>query len=236
MAIEFEPMINAVMSNYMDDLYVALPATVIGVQKLSDGLIDVQPLINKVYPDGSKTECADIYSVPVIMPCTLTSSITMPVNQGDTVLLIFSQQDLDTFKNGADTPHDPSSFRTFDLNDAVALIGLSPINKSRFSATNHKREFDNTSLIISHNVGTENESFSKYSNDGSITIDAVKSLNLNSPEINIKAETINVNSTILDIKSKVMIDGMNLNNFMEVHNHKYTDDGSPMTTDVPQGY
>lgn len=241
--MNLETILNNNLDNYMDDVYTCLPALVVGVQNIQDGLIDVQPLVNNIFPDGTKAEYPVIYSIPVIMPCTTTSSITMPVNQGDSVLLMFSQRDIDIYKNGGDTPHDPASFRRFNMNDAVALIGLSPINKSRLSPKNHNMKFDNDSLILTHNVGKETESYIKFDNSGTIEVNATSSLNINTETVNIKAESINVDSTnvnvnasTVDIKSTVMIDGMNLNNFMKQHNHPYTDDGRPMTTGTPQGF
>lgn len=262
MSDSFESIFLANMDFYMDDLFTCIPAQVVGIQKLKDGLIDVQPLVNKIYGDGTRTEYPVIYSVPVIMPSTLTSSVTMPVSQGDTVLLVFAQKDLDTFKNGADTPHDPSSFRTFNMNDAQAIIGLSTVNKTKLNPENHNRGFDLTSLIIAHNVGTDRETFIKLSNDGSVLIDSSKDFTLLAKDVNVKCTNINIqttnfkiNSTSFDIVSantsitgnlavkgstsfsgSVTIDGMNLNNFMKSHKHAYTDDGRPMITNIPQGF
>lgn len=241
--IDLESILKANLNSYMDDVYTCLPAIVVGIQNIQDGLIDVKPLINNIFPDGSKAEFPTIYSVPVIMPCTSTSSITMPINQGDSVLLMFSQRDIDVYKNGGDSPHDPASFRKFNMNDAVALIGLSPISKSRLSPQNHNMNFDNNSLVISHNVGTDSESYIKFDNSGNIDVSAKSNLNVNAKGINVKADSVKVdsssvavNASNVDIKATVTIDGMNLNNFMKSHIHPYTDDGKPMTTGTPQGF
>ena len=245
-----ESILKANLDFYMDDIFTCIPAQVVGVQKLSDGLIDVQPLVNKIFSDGSRVEFPILYSVPVIMPSTLTSAVTMPVIQGDTVFLMFSQKDLDTFKNGADTPHDPSSFRTFNMNDAVAIIGLSTVEKTRLNSENHTKNIDLTSLCITHNIGTDREAMIKLTNDGSVIVDCGKDFTLLAKSANIKCDSItiettsfdiksnsfNINSSTLDIKATVTIDGMNLNNFMKVHTHPYTDDGRPMITGQPQGF
>ena len=234
--IEFESILKANLNNYMDDVYICLPAIVVGIQNIQDGIIDVQPLINHIFADGTKSEYPTIYSVPVIMPCTSTSSITMPVNQGDSVLLMVCQRDIDVFKNGSDVPHDPSSFRQFNMNDSVALIGLSPISKSRLSPANHNMNFDNQSLILSHNVGTESESYIKFDQGGNIEVGAKSAFNLSASTISIKASAVSLEASSFDVKATVTIDGMNLNNFMKSHTHPYTDDGRPSTTGTPQGF
>ena len=243
MSINFESILKANLDNYMDDVYVGIPARIVGVQQIEDGLVDVQPLINNIFADGSKIEFPTIYSIPIIMPSTMTSSITMPVNHGDSVFLMFSQRDIDVFKNGADTPHDASSFRKFNMNDGVALIGLSTINKSKLSKKNHSIPFDNESLILAHNIGTDRESYIKFNSSGAIDIEARSNLNVISPDIkinatniNVECEQVNLNASMVDIKSTVLIDGMNLNNFMKVHYHPYTDDGRPMNTAPPTGF
>lgn len=236
MSVNLESLLKNNLDNYMEDVYTCIPAMVVGVQKLNEGLVDVQPLINNVFTDGAKVEFPTIYAVPVIMPCTMKSSITMPVNHGDTVLLMFSQRDIDVFKNGGDSPHDPSSFRRFNMNDAVALIGLNPVNKTRLSAKNHNIPFDNESLIIAHNVGEDNESYIKFDNSGSINIGATSNLNIKAKSVDINADAVSINASKVDIKATVTVDGMNLNNFMTSHNHPYTDDGRPATTGTPQGF
>jgi len=236
MDFNFESALKSNLDHYMDDVYTSIPAMVVGIQQIQDGLVDVQPLVNKVYKDGSKDECPVLYGVPIIMPCTTTSSITMPVNQGDTVYLMFSQRDIDVFKNGGDSPHDPASFRSFNMNDAVAIIGLNPVNKSKLSAKSHSIPFDNTSLIMSHNVGTEKESYIKISQEGSISIEAKNDLNFKAKSVNIKCNAVSMEASTFDVKAVVTIDGMNLNNFMKSHVHGYTDDGNPMLTDIPEGF
>lgn len=250
MSDSFESMLRANLDFYMDDIFTGLPAQVVGVQKLQDGLIDVQPVINKIFSDGSRVEFPIIYSVPVIMPTTLTSAVTMPLVQGDSVWLMFSQRDLDTFKNGSDIPHDPSSFRTFNLNDAIAIIGLSTVDKTRLNSENHSKPVDLTSLCITHNIGTDREVMIKLTNDGSVIIDCAKdftllaksasvkcdSIDIQTTDFNIQSNSFEINSSTLDIKATVTIDGMNLNNFMKSHTHPYTDDGRSMVTGSPQGF
>lgn len=243
MSINFESVFKSNLNNYMDDVYTSLPARVVGIQNIQDGLIDVQPLINNLFEDGSKLEFPTIYSVPVMMPSTNTTSITMPINHGDTVWLMFSQRDMDVFKNGADSPHDPSSFRKFNMNDAVALIGLTPINRSKLSSENHNIEYDNNNLVITHNIGTDRESHFTITNSGVININGTSEVNIVAPVVSIDSDTfsvnadsVNINASTVDVKATVMIDGMNLNQFMKNHFHKYTDNGNPMQTSIPEGY
>lgn len=236
MDTSFESLFKSNLNSYMEDMFTCLPAIVVGVQRIQDGLIDVQPLINKVYRDGSKNELPVIHGIPVIMPSTMKSSITMPVSQGDNVLLLFSQKDLEIFKNGSGDPHDPATFRTFNINDCVALIGLTTTPKSFLNANNHKIPFNNNSLILSHNLGTEKESYIEISQGGEINIEAKSSFSLSCKSMDVKAESVKfdvpdvqINSSNINLNSTVFINGMNLNLFMTQHVHSGVQSGSSST-------
>lgn len=74
-----------------------------------------------------------IFDVPVFFPFSGQSgfSITYPVKKGDYCLVVFCQRDIYNWKvyGGEQTTneHEQGTQRMFDLNDAVAFVGFSPI-------------------------------------------------------------------------------------------------------------
>ena len=117
------------MESYMQDVYTCMPAIVLNVRDMGEMRVDFQPVINHLFKDGTLLEYPPIGNVPLIFPSTRNSAITMPVVQGDTVMLMFSQKDMSIFKAGADRPHDPNTRRWMNLNDAVSIVGVHPFSK-----------------------------------------------------------------------------------------------------------
>lgn len=85
---------------------------------------EVQPLIKRLYKDGSIIDRAPITGVPVVFPAAGGGIITFPVKTGDTVLLIFSQRSIDRWVRSDGGPVDPQDNRKHDISDAIALPGL----------------------------------------------------------------------------------------------------------------
>lgn len=118
----------------LNNVNTALPASIIDydytLQKAS-----VQPLLNKVWTDGTSTPYPVLNNVPVIFPRAGGASLTFPVVQGDTCLLLFIQRSTDLWltQGGQVNPDDP---RKFDLSDAVAIMGLFPFTETSASTNN----------------------------------------------------------------------------------------------------
>ena len=78
-----------------EDLMVAVPARVIGVQDYSSlQCVDVQPVINPSWIDGRKLEAPPIRKVFVKLPNGGAFSITYPIAVGDLVTLHYSHKEL----------------------------------------------------------------------------------------------------------------------------------------------
>lgn len=102
----------------------------------------VIPTISKKYVDGQVIDYKPIENIPVITLRTQNSIVHLPINKGDTVLLIICQRSMDKWlKDGLITP--PSDRRQFDITDAIAIPGLFP-----FSGTTGL--VNNTDFIIKH--------------------------------------------------------------------------------------
>lgn len=209
-------------------------ATVSSIDNLSDGFIDVEPVCNYLDYSMTESEVPTIYDVPVLYPNTTTSSITVPIQQGDGVLLVFTQHRNDDYLEGVEGKHLPLSQSWLALHNAVAFVGFQNINKSGYNPNNYKNKLDMNDLNIVHNKNTENEVVISFNSNGDLTINAgEKTINTVSKEINAKCETINANSALIKTENDIQIKGHSVYNFMTTHDHNYTDDGSPMITAIP---
>lgn len=83
----------------------------------------VKPQLKKNYLDGTELSLPVVSNVPIIFPRTAKASLTFPIEQGDKVLLIFSERSLDEWlSQGAEVK--PQDRRKFDLSDGLAIPGL----------------------------------------------------------------------------------------------------------------
>ena len=163
-----ETIMTSWIESYMQDVYTCMPAIVLNVRDMGEMRVDVQPVINHLYKDGTLLEYPPIGNVPLIFPSTRNSAITMPVVQGDTVMLMFSQKDMSIFKAGADRPHDPNTRRWMNLNDAVAIVGVHPFSKSPNRNAARKLPHNTDDLVVAHNIGTDRECEVRLTQSGDI--------------------------------------------------------------------
>jgi hypothetical protein len=195
--ITLESILTNFLTSYMQDCFFAMPATVIAVRSMDRLELDVQPLPNREFKDGDSSEYPVLYSVPVMMPYTGTSAILMPVNSGDTVMLLFSQRGIDEFKSGSDIPYDTGK-RFLSIQDAVAIIGISPFNKSPNQQSKHTLPHNPKDLTVVHNLGTPNECEVRLQESGNINITSPASINITSADISLNGVlTINESPYLL---------------------------------------
>lgn len=116
------------------DVHTALPGTIISYDSTLQKAT-IQPSLKKSYLDGTTQEMPILNNVPVIFPRAGGASLTFPVVQGDTCLLLFIERSTDLWKSvgGVVAPDDP---RKFDLSDAVAIMGLMPFSENSLSENN----------------------------------------------------------------------------------------------------
>ncbi len=141
----------------LSTIHTALPGAIVDYdytkQKAS-----IQPLLNKLTPEGESLAFPILQNVPVVFPRAGGASLTFPVNQGDTCLLLFIERSTDLWRTsgGQVTPDDN---RKFNLSDAVAVMGLFPFTESS-QATN------NDDLLLTY----KNSSF-RIKSSGDIVIE-----------------------------------------------------------------
>lgn len=183
--------LESVISNnirfYLKEINTCAVAIVVGTERLKDGFVTVKPLVNKIHNDLTSVEQPNIAYVPVLMPRTSTSGIVMPINQGDTVLLLFCKDDVDEVKFGSKEPSEPRTLRQFDYSDAVALVGFNIAQESIWNSSNHYNGYDNKSLKVVHNLGKDTESFLELNDKGG--------LNVKVTEYNVECNNFNVTAT-----------------------------------------
>jgi hypothetical protein len=202
--IDFVDIIRTQFKIDMSEIYTALPCKIVNVyQDNKQQKVDVVPSVNNLMKDGSGEPSMQILGIPIIFPGSSTSLVSFPVNDGDTVMCIFSQRSMDNFKIGSGEPTTANDARKFSDQDAVAIPGLFPFGKSLNNPQVRKYPHDsNRDLCIAHNIasGTEVNIILKQSGDLIINteqavtvncktgvINATESYTINTPQLNINA-------------------------------------------------
>ena len=139
----------ALATNYaLTAIHTALPGSIISYDYTTQKAV-IQPLLNKVWSDGTTTPMPVLENVPVIFPRAGGASLTFPVVEGDTCLLLFIERSIDLWltQGGQVNPDDP---RKFDLSDAVAIMGLFPFSESSEAINNQDvlLTYKNSSITI----------------------------------------------------------------------------------------
>lgn len=131
---------NAVLYQLMN-VHIAFPAKVIKYD-YTVKKAQLQPMIDKKFTDGTVQPMPILNDVPVIFPVAGGASLTFPVNEGDTCLVVCCERCIDTWvETGQQAP--PPDPRKWDLSDAVAIVGLTPFNVEN-PATN------NTDVLLTY--------------------------------------------------------------------------------------
>jgi hypothetical protein len=140
--------IKVAFNNLVSHVHTAMPAR-IEKYDAKKQKVDVKPLLNKKYNDGSVVNLPIITSVPLIFPSSGQASLVLPVEKGDTVLLIFAERSIDEWlASGSEVT--PSLNRKFDISDAIAIPGLMPFNKNnqQSKATNLEITYKDFKITI----------------------------------------------------------------------------------------
>ena len=170
--IYLEPILRNFFSNKMSEMNYCLPARIENVQNLKEGRVDVKPLYIPRYIDNTYSELPVIKNVPIVFPSSNKSGTVFPVEQGDTVLLIFAQCNIDNFKGGSVEPYSTVFDRKFDINDAIALVGFSPFNINPINTEKHEKDYELGDVSLFNNLGKDNENKINVKKDGTVKIDA----------------------------------------------------------------
>lgn len=233
MSHSIEAGIRHLISQNNHNIKIAFPAIVVGVEKLSDGFIDVKPIVNHINNlTGDSESYPTIFNVRVIFPSSNKSTICFPINQGDFVDLIVQSVDTHKFVNGLKEQHDPYMLAFGNLSNIVAFVGFSPYQDSCFNPNNYSTEFNNQDLNIVHNKNTDNESSISINTDGVITLRSPTVVKVEAKEVDVMADTINANNATISTNGDVLVQGQSVNRFMKSHTH-IDSQGNPTLPPTP---
>lgn len=121
--MKLQDFVRHLIGEAIDDIHTALPAR---VEKFDPVTLrgEVIPLAKwRTKKDGGPEPMPVILDVPFWMPKAGPFVLRMPVQRGDTVLLVFAERALDYILADG-KPQDPKLTRCHALDDAIALPGL----------------------------------------------------------------------------------------------------------------
>lgn len=183
-----ELVIKYLINQNNHNINISFPAVVVGVEKLVDGLIDVQPVVSHLDPLTRKaTTLPVLYDISLLFPNTSKTTISFPVNQGDYVDLIVQSVDIQRFVDGDEGVHDPDFLSHGNLSNVVALVGFTPFQKSPFNPNNYRNEFNDQDLNIVHNKNTESEIVFKLTSEGDLKVINAKKVSYECEEFEVTA-------------------------------------------------
>lgn len=150
----FVDTLKVFIESMLRNVYTATPALVVGVD-LESNSVDVQPLIRRRDSDNTQHDASIQYSVPlhILSADSGRFKITMPVSAGDTVMLFYSQRDLQFF-HGSDgkTIVDSGSPLAHNSNPVFAVAGLfTRTNTTNIPTNSLYIQADNASIDMNQN-------------------------------------------------------------------------------------
>ena len=224
-----ESLLNSMFEYKSREMYTALPAVVVSVHNnLSTLTIDAQPAVNVREPDSENVIPRPvIQNIPVQMPSSSTSAFTYPVNVGDSVLLVFCMDGIDSWKRGDGRSSTPSDYRHHSIRDCFAITGIHTMSGSVNNPSKRVWAHNTKDAVITHNIGRGNETEVRLLASGGVVINTNQSATINCKEANINSTTMNVNVPNTnwngDIKHTGVIDnsGTIKSNDVTVTNHTH---------------
>lgn len=114
------------------ETHTSMPGVVVSFDAAAN-TVDVQPAIRKTQIIDDVRTFVDmpvLREVPISVPyaAVLGYALTIPISEGDPVLIIFQERSIDNWqeRGGIQNPADPVTARTHSLSDPVALVGVIP--------------------------------------------------------------------------------------------------------------
>jgi hypothetical protein len=115
------------------DLWTAMPGKVTKYDPVLQKA-DVKPLVQDLIATEDGEEIVEplpiVTDVPIMFPRAGGFFMTMPVRVGDFCTLVFCSRSIDKYLEGSGGDVNPADFRTHDLSDAVAFLGMAPFTKA----------------------------------------------------------------------------------------------------------
>lgn len=133
-----EEVIRTAFLRLTDGVHTSLPGRIESYDSSSQKA-DIKPLIKNVLVpvDGPEIveELPVLPDVPVIFPRSGRFFISLDLQPGDMVLLVFIERSIDRWSQGQGDDTNPIDLRRFSLADAVAIPGLFPFPRALHSSS-----------------------------------------------------------------------------------------------------
>lgn len=146
--------ISRILDSRLSGLHTALPGRVKSYDATKQ-TADIEPMISRQVPLGGPEEDIELELIPVLpsVPVLFMSAggffISVPLQEGDPVLLIFCERDINHYRTTGDVG-DPSTPQTHGLNGAICI----PVNFGQY--TNTLSDVSSTNLTLGKNGGSAN--------------------------------------------------------------------------------
>lgn len=121
----FDAIILNAIDSTLKDVHTWLPAQITKIN--GNQSVNLQPLLQRKYKDGTLDTLPEIQNVPVWLPRGNNYWIKLPIAVGDTGIALFCERSLDTWKVSGGIV-DPQDSRTHDLTDAIFIPGINGMN------------------------------------------------------------------------------------------------------------
>ena len=121
-----------VIEQYMKHIHTAMPGIVESYDAMTRRA-SVRPAFPIVYTTGEELDRAVVHNVPVVFPSGGGYSFHFPLEEGEAVLLVYSQRGMANFKLTHEQAS-PALEGFFSESDAVAIPGFGPLEITRVSA------------------------------------------------------------------------------------------------------
>lgn len=125
--------IEQVSKDVVNTVHTAMPATITAYDS-SKGLCSVQPQ-GTFYQGSTAIDYPVISGVPLVVSSSKTVGIYFPINVGDDVLLVISEQSLTAWLTGVKASN---SNEKFELTNAIAIAGLQKVALAGQNEANSK--------------------------------------------------------------------------------------------------
>ncbi|OAJ35358.1 Gp138 family membrane-puncturing spike protein [Piscirickettsia salmonis] len=169
-----EQVLHAALESRLCDVHTSIPGRIASYDAKTQKA-NIQPVIKKKLRDGRSFSMPVITDIPVMFPSAGGGLLSFPAKQGDTGLLFFCERSIDQWMTGNNDEAEPLGNHKHNYTDAVFIPGLYPYSKTlNADPINTELKFSGNQIILKP--------------DGSIVINAPKSVTINT-------ETYNVNAT-----------------------------------------
>lgn len=226
---DLEEAVTSLFLNKQAKQLTALPCRITAVyDDMKSMRVDVQPVINVYYKDGTSEEREQIFGVPVIFPAGRISMVSFPLYVGDTVLCVFASRNIDSFKTSNGGPTTPDDYRKMDVKDAIAIPGLFPFGRSINNPAIRKWPHNTQDLVVAHNIGLAEEVEIRLTQSGNLTINTDTDVTVNAKNATINSENAEINVTNLKVSASNTTWTGNI-----THSGNYTQTGTSIFNGIP---